>query len=200
MSECCKDIVITDGDTGATGATGAIGVVGDKGVVGDPGAAGADAPELKGLSAIKAPATAPALNILQVVADDVGVSGTTAINFPAVIYDDWISWVPATGIWTCPTTQRYDLNAVINLKQNWNVNATHQYVVLGIINSATNAIVCAKTMHVDAISEVVNISCVLQGVTITAGTTLCVKILNRTISDYIATAGDIIYFAIRKCK
>lgn len=201
--ECCKDITIATGsigDKGPQGLQGATGATGPIGIQGPNGTNGLDAPELKGFAAYRLPITAVALSLPKTVFTKItqGVGITTYTE----VYDDWNAspnnFNPTTGIWTCPATDKYDLNVSCNLKSTnqWG----NGYVAIGVVDTGTNSLLFGRFMKTDTAIEVVNITATLQGAVINANTQLKVYFLNHSNYDYSAQSGDVILFEVRKCK
>lgn len=178
------------GDQGARGATGATGPQGPQGIAGTNGT---DAVPLPGFYGYLTPDSIP-INAATRPQSGLNISGYTEV------YDDTSSFVPATGVWTCPTTGRYDLNATCKLVHgdgNWG----NGFTALAIIDAASLVnVYCADYQHTDTSTTDICITTCRQGVQITAGATIGVRFLNHANYNYVANVGDFITFSIRKVK
>lgn len=191
----CKSIKLPigpKGPTGDKGATGNTGATGAKGPTGDAGANGTDAVPLPGFFASVTPDSLPI---------DVDVRPQSGLNITGYteVYDDTSSFIPATGIWTCPTTGRYDLNATCKLvaEGNWG----NGFVALAIVDAASLVnVYCADYQHTDNEVTDLTITTCRQGSVINAGATIQVRFLNHSNHNYNAAIGDFITFSIRKIK
>jgi hypothetical protein len=116
----------------------------------------------------------------------------------------------ATGIWTCPQTGKYDINYNVYLTTpstaafGWGDTAytpttgIGQFFI-GVTNNATTTY-CADSAIVMNRQYLFHLYLTggMQGVDITAGTTLVLKIQNMTGIAYVRNTGDNIDWAIRR--
>lgn len=111
-----------------------------------------------------------------------------------------------TGIWTCPQTGKYDLNCNLFLTSTpltgygWGNITTDGYFQIGVTNTTGNIIHCADIIFVrkDVFLGAVYGTSTLQGINLTAGTQLVLKVLNFTGTNYLTKAGDNIDWSIRR--
>jgi hypothetical protein len=181
------------GPTGNKGATGNTGATGAKGPTGDAGTNGIDAVPLPGFYASLTPASIPTVAF---------VKPQEGLNITGYVeaYDDTSSFVPASGIWTCPLDGRYDLNAACKLVSpdgNWG----NGFVSIAIVDAASLVnVYTADYQHTDTATKDIYITTCRQGVQLIAGTTVCVRFLNHSSYSYIGVLNDFISFSIRRIK
>lgn len=125
------------------------------------------------------------------------VSGTTQIM--SEIYDEDNAYDPLTGIWTCPATGVYNLSFFIQLQET-SLGFSSGSVVAGITNLAVSSIYAASTVAIGNITPYVYLNGCMLGSTLTAGTQLCLKIINFTNVPYTSTSGDAARMTIQKVK
>ena len=125
------------------------------------------------------------------------VSGTTQIM--SQIYDEDNAYDPLTGIWTCPATGVYNLSFFIQLQET-SLGFSSGSVVAGITNLAVSSIYVASTVAIGNITPYVYLNGCMLGSTLTAGTQLCLKIINFTDVPYTSTSGDAARMTIQKVK
>ena len=115
-----------------------------------------------------------------------------------------------TGIWTCPQTGKYDINYNVYLTTpstaafGWGDTAytpttgIGQFFI-GVTNNGTTTY-CADSAIIMNRQYLFHLYLTggMQGVDITAGTTLVLKIQNMTGVNYVANSGDNIDWAIRR--
>ena len=115
----------------------------------------------------------------------------------------------ATGIWTCPQTGKYDINYNVyltapNVGFGWGettytpTTGIGQFFI-GVTNNVTTTY-CADSAIVMNRQYLFHLYLTggMQGVDITAGTTLVLKIQNMTGVPYVTNSGDNIDWAIRR--
>jgi len=123
----------------------------------------------------------------------------------AEVYDDDNAYNPLTGVWTCPTTGRYNLSCYVHYTKDsadgWydSLNPGGMFGV-GIFTSTGCNFYCANWMTVMGIQKHIDISSQAIGIQITAGTQLSVKVLNQTGFNYTSTTGDGIRFSVERIK
>jgi len=135
------------------------------------------------------------------------------------VYDDDNAYNPATGIWTCPATGRYNLNFYIHLTiddepNGWyvprtvTVSSTPSTVTLpgfgmigaGIMTPTGCQFYCGNYITITRIMKHIDISGASLGMPITAGTQLCLKIVNISGIDYTSFEGDAQRLVIQRIK
>jgi hypothetical protein len=123
----------------------------------------------------------------------------------AQIYDDANAYDPLTGIWTCPTTGRYNLSCYAHYTKDsadgWydSVNPGGMFGV-GVFSTTSCNFYCANWMTVMGIQKHIDITAQAIGMSIVAGTQLSVKVLNQTGYNYTSVTGDAIRFSIERIK
>jgi hypothetical protein len=115
------------------------------------------------------------------------------------IYDEDNAYNPLTGIWTCPATGVYNLSFFIQLQKpvsGFNSGS----IVAGITNVGVTSIEVASTVAIGNITRLVYLNGCMLGVTIIAGTQLCLTIVNFTDASYVSNASDTARMTIQKVK
>jgi len=117
-------------------------------------------------------------------------------------------YAPVTGQWTCPQTGKYDINYNVYLSAPNSVTGPGQFgwgenggsIQIGV--TTTNGL---STYLADIISLPVGVpflriygTGVLQGVQLTAGSVIVLKILNLSGINYTSVSGDNIDWSIRR--
>jgi len=115
------------------------------------------------------------------------------------IYDEDNAYDPLTGIWTCPATGVYNLSFFIQLQKPLS-GFNSGSVVAGITNVGATDIEIASTVAIGNITRLVYLNGCMLGVTITAGTQLCLTIVNFTDASYVSNASDTARMTIQKVK
>jgi hypothetical protein len=133
---------------------------------------------------------------------------------PTVVYQlvngvTTTQYAPGTGIWTCPQTGKYDINYNVYLTApntgfGWGettytpTTGVGQFFI-GVTNNSTTTY-CADNAIVMNRQYLRHLYLTggMQGVDITAGTTLVLKVQNMTGLAYTSTSGDNIDWAIRR--
>jgi hypothetical protein len=118
-------------------------------------------------------------------------------------------YAPGTGIWTCPQTGKYDINYNVYLTApntgfGWGettytpTTGVGQFFI-GVTNNGTTTY-CADSAIIMNRQYLRHLYLTggMQGVDITAGTTLVLKVQNMTGLAYTSTVGDNIDWAIRR--
>jgi len=114
-----------------------------------------------------------------------------------------------TGIWTCPQTGKYDINYNVYLTAptigfGWGettytpTTGVGQFFI-GVTNDRTITY-CADSAIIMNKQYLAHLYLTggMQGVDITLGTTLVLKVQNMTGINYVSTVGDYIDWAIRR--
>jgi hypothetical protein len=138
-------------------------------------------------------------------------AGVTII--PSLIYEitngvaTTTQYNAVTGVWTCPQTGKYDLNYNLYLTSSddetgWGYSTLDSgYIQIGITDPTGAASIYNAdiiTIIKDLPLKVAYTTGCLQGVTISAGTQLVLKVLNFTNQNYISVYGDNIDWSIRR--
>ncbi len=131
-----------------------------------------------------------------------------AVNYQLVDNVTTTQYVPLTGQWTCPQTGKYDINYNIYLSAPNSVTGPGQNgwgenngsMQIGVTNIAGTVVYLADIISVPVGVAFLRLygTGVLQGVQLTAGTVLVLKILNFTGINYTSVSGDNIDWSIRK--
>jgi hypothetical protein len=120
------------------------------------------------------------------------------------VYDDDNAYNPATGIWTCPATGVYDLNFFVSLTRDsgdgWYDSTTPGMFIAGLTSATGCNYYTANNFTPVVIQKHCSVSGSLEGVTISAGAQVCLKIINLTNYNYVSTAGDIVRMSIKRIK
>ena len=118
-------------------------------------------------------------------------------------------YAPGTGIWTCPQTGKYDINYNVYLtapntgfgwgETTYTAAAGVGQFFIGVTNNGTTTY-CADSAIVMNRQYLRHLYLTggMQGVDITLGTTLVLKVQNMTGLAYTSTVGDNIDWAIRR--
>ena len=126
------------------------------------------------------------------------------IFIPAVVYDDDTAYNAGTGVWTCPTTGRYNVSFRIHLTQpagdGWYDAAVPGILVAGLMGATSPEYYVINSYTPSVIQKHADISSSLIGYSFTAGDTLCLKIMNTTNYDYLSTVGDVVEFSVQRIK
>lgn len=114
-------------------------------------------------------------------------------------YDDQNAYNPTTGVWTCPETGRYDLSYYAHYSSptggGWIEGG---YFIAGICKNNTGDVYVASTHYIGTDTLYVEIAGAFNGLVLTAGTELVLKVVNCTEENYISKIGDIVKMSIRK--
>ena len=171
--------------------------------------------ELVQLPMMLAQETPTALPIVAVaLANTMFTSGV--IQLINEVYDDNNDYDPATGIWTCPTTGRYNLNCYAHYTNGvgtgWfdsasatitpplvsPVTITNGMFSVAVMSATANSQYCGNWISPSQTLKHIDITATATGMEITAGVQLCVKVLNQTSVTYAPVVGDVIRFAIQR--
>jgi hypothetical protein len=115
------------------------------------------------------------------------------------IYDEDNAYNPATGIWSCPATGRYDLNFYVHLSKT-GIGFTSGMIIAGIVSSTSADYYVASSATLNQVTRHVDITGSAIGLNLTVGAQLQLNILNLSDVAYTATAGDVARFSIQKVK
>ena len=126
-----------------------------------------------------------------------------ATQKPAIVHDDDNAYVPSTGIWTCPTTGRYDIAFAIKMSiatgDGWYTSGAAGMIQAAVVKDAAEDVYVGDTYTSVNIQKSAYMSGAIGGFQLTAGDKLCLKIINTTGTNYSATvAGDFARMSIRK--
>jgi len=169
-----------------------------------------------GLAGTMFRASSPPLSIPLVLPSLTNSEITNGVTIkPTVVYQlvngvTTTQYAPGTGIWTCPQTGKYDINYNVYLTApsaaafGWGdttytpITGVGQFFIgvtnnAGITYCADNAIIMNRQYLAH-----LYLTGGQQGVDITVGTTLVLKVQNMTGLGYVANPGDNIDWAIRR--
>lgn len=126
-----------------------------------------------------------------------------ATQKPSIVHDDDNAYVPSTGIWTCPTTGRYDIAFAVKMSiatgDGWYTSGAAGMIQAAVVKDAAEDVYVGDTYTSVNIQKSAYMSGAIGGFQLTAGDKLCLKIINTTGTNYAATvAGDFARMSIRK--
>jgi len=133
-------------------------------------------------------------------------ASSTTLILNTVEYDDGSDYSPVTGEWTCPANGRYNLSFNVKLSHTtdaagWHTGGgSHGAIIAGLVSSTNVAYVSNSFSPSASISPVADISGNVEGVVLTAGTVLRLKVLNLTDFDYVSEASDVATMSIQRIK
>ena len=160
-------------------------------------------------------ATSPPLSIPFVTPSLANSEITNGVTIkPTVIYQlvngvITTQYNAGTGVWTCPQTGKYDINYNVYLtapnigfgwgETTYTTAAGVGQFFIGVTNNGTTTY-CADSAIIMNKQYLFHLYLTggMQGVDITAGTTLVLKIQNMTGINYVTNSGDNIDWAIRR--
>jgi hypothetical protein len=160
-------------------------------------------------------ATSPPLSIPFVTPSLANSEITNGVTIkPTVIYQlvngvITTQYNAGTGVWTCPQTGKYDINYNVYLsapnigfgwgETTYTPTAGVGQFFIGVTNNGTTTY-CADSAIIMNKQYLFHLYLTggMQGVDITAGTTLVLKIQNMTGINYVTNSGDNIDWAIRR--
>ena len=122
----------------------------------------------------------------------------------SIVHDDDNAYASSTGIWTCPTTGRYDLSFAIQMTceetNGWFDSGTPGIIRAAIVKKDTNDVYIASTWSSVVIQSQAHISASIGGYNINSGDQLELKIINSSGESYgyDSATGDFARMSIRK--
>lgn len=128
------------------------------------------------------------------------------IQLMTQIYDDDNAYDPVTGIWTCPTTGRYNLSFFIHFTRNDGVNGWYSsggpgMFTAGVCSPTGSNVYCANTLVIPTFPlKHISMSGDALGMNITAGTQLCLKVMNASAYNYTSIVGDVVRLVVQRVK
>ena len=117
-----------------------------------------------------------------------------------------VQYAPATGIWTCPETGKYDINYNVYLTATsqtgfgWGNVGNGTYTIGVTSPGVGTSIYCADTVTItpSVFYSRIYLTGGIQGRVLTAGTQLVLRHQNMTGINYTGTVGDNIDWAVRR--
>ena len=122
----------------------------------------------------------------------------------AIVHDDDNAYSPVTGIWTCPTTGRYDLAFDIKLSidsgEGWYSSSSAGMIQAALVTGTGEDVYVGNTYASVNTQKSAYISGAIGGYQLTAGDTVCLKIINTTGTSYVnlPLGSDFARMSIRK--
>jgi hypothetical protein len=129
------------------------------------------------------------------------------VNYQIVNNITTVQYDPATGIWTCPETGKYDINYNVYLTApsqtgfGWGDAVTPGTYTIGVtIPGAGTSVYCADifTITPGVFYSRIYLTGGIQGVVLTAGAQLVLRHQNMTGINYAGILGDNIDWAVRR--
>jgi hypothetical protein len=121
---------------------------------------------------------------------------------PNEIYDDDNAYDETTGVWTCPATGRYNLNAYVHLTKSTGPNGWYSgapgFFIAGIVSFTGCNFYAVDQLNVVGPLKHLDITTTLSGVPLAAGTQLCLRVLNATGVNYTPISGDVYRLSIQR--
>jgi len=147
-----------------------------------------------GLPNVSLPIIVPALGLLW---------NDQATQKQAIVHDDDNAYSVGTGVWTCPTTGRYDLAFDVKFSilaaGGWYGSGAAGMIQAALVTGTGEDVYVGNTYASVNIQQSAYISGAIGGYQLTAGDTVCLKLINTTGTAYSATvAGDFCRMSIRK--
>ena len=115
------------------------------------------------------------------------------------VYDDDAAYNPLTGIWTCPSTGRYNVNFYVHLT-NESTGFSDGMIIAGITSATSNIFYTVSSVTFNQVTRHADITGTSLGVVINAGTQLVLKVLNLSDINYVSNSGDVVKMSIQKVK
>ena len=158
----------------------------------------------------------PTINVNTVTQDlnNSIIANGVVVLFPLINVDYQIvnnvtttQYNPATGIWTCPQTGKYDINYNVYLTApsqvgfGWGDTLTPGTYTIGVTNPGSGtSVYCADTFTItpDVFYTRLYLTGGIQGRILTAGTQLVLRHQNMTGINYVGIVGDNIDWAVRR--
>jgi hypothetical protein len=136
---------------------------------------------------------------LPIVAPNTGIGlythGVTQLIPEA--YDDDNAYNPATGVWTCPATGRYNLSFFVHVSSE-SIGFSEGMLIAGITASNSNTFYCVNTATFNQANRHADIAGTGLGLNFVAGETAVLKILNTTNVNYSTLASDSVRLVIQR--
>ncbi len=128
---------------------------------------------------------------------------TQATQKQSIVHDDDNSYSPTTGVWTCPTTGRYDLAFDIKMSidtgDGWYTSASAGMIQAALVTGTGETVYVGSTYASVNVQGSAYLSGAIGGFQLTAADTVSLKIINTTGTSYpTAVAGDFCRMSIRK--
>lgn len=126
-----------------------------------------------------------------------------AQNSMAIVHDDDSAYTISTGIWTCPTTGRYDLAFAIKMSistgDGWYTSGSAGMLQAALVTDTGEDVYVGSTYASVNIQQSAYLSGAIGGYQMTAGDKVCLKIINTTGTNYTTpVVGDFCSMSIRK--
>jgi hypothetical protein len=126
---------------------------------------------------------------------------------PSVGYDDDNAYNPATGVWTCPVTGRYNLDFFVHLTiestthpDGWYTGAPGLFIA-GITSYTNCSMYTISQVQVLGPLKHLQLTGSALGMNIAQGTELCLRVVNMTGRDYTTNiVGDVTRMTIQRVK
>jgi len=147
------------------------------------------------MSASSTPSNLP----LETPSSSINLIGDGVVQLLTELYDEDNAYNPATGIWSCPATGRYNLNFYVHLSKPA-VGFTSGMVIAGIVSSTSAGYYVVSSATLNQVTQFVDITGTALGLDLTVGAQLQLNILNLSDVAYTATAGDEGRLSIQKVK
>jgi hypothetical protein len=134
------------------------------------------------------------------------LNGTTQ-SATSALYDDFGTFNPLTGSWTCPATGRYNLSFFIHLTDSVNgwqnpslIPGTNldSAIIAGLVNPVTNIVYAANNFFPSVPQLYADINGAQWGVELSAGDQVCLRIMNTSGVFYTPSVGDYFRFSLQK--
>jgi hypothetical protein len=114
-------------------------------------------------------------------------------------YDDDNAYDPATGLWTCPVTGRYNLSFYIHMTNNIDVGFASGMVIAGIVSEPGTGYYAINTCSVGiSVIRHIDITGQALGVRLVQGLQLKLMMLNLTNVNYVSSSGDVARFVVQR--
>jgi hypothetical protein len=147
------------------------------------------------MSASSTPSNLP----VETPSSSINLIGDGVVQLLTELYDEDSAYNPATGIWSCPATGRYDLNFYVHISKP-GIGFTSGMVIAGIVSSTSAGYYVASSATLNQVTKFIDITGSALGINLTVGAQLQLNILNLSDVAYTATAGDVARFSIQKVK
>lgn len=133
---------------------------------------------------------------------DLNLKSDGVIQVMSEVYDDDNAYDPLTGIWTCPTTGRYNLNFYIHLTKPIAslTGFSDGMIIAGIVSTSGINFYCVDSIAFNQPNRHADMTGTSLGMNITAGTQLQLNILNTSNVNYTPIVGDVARMVIQRVK